>query len=113
MANPGDVVLSYFRGAVMKKKRPAVVVSTDLYHAHHPDVILTLVTTQLADASTPTDYILQDWAAAGLHKPSAVRVYFDMALALEVDPIGHLSDRDWQEVQARLRLGINLMSRCR
>ena len=26
--NPGDVVSSWFRGAVVRKKRPAVVVST-------------------------------------------------------------------------------------
>lgn len=106
MVKPGDVVSSWFRGAVARKKRPAVVISTDLYHARHPDVILTLVTTQLADATTPTDYILQDWVAAGLHQPSAVRVYLDLSLAADVKPIGRLSDRDWQEVQARLRLGL-------
>jgi mRNA interferase MazF len=106
MADPGDVVVTWFRGAALRKKRPAVVISTDLYHAHHPDVIVALVTTQLADATTPTDYVLQDWAPAGLHKPSAVRVYLDMGLAADVSLIGRLSDRDWQEVQARLRLGL-------
>jgi mRNA interferase MazF len=106
MVKPGDVVSSLFQGAVSRKKRPAVVISTDLYHAHHPDVILALVTRQLADATTPTDYVLLDWAAAGLHQPSAVRVYLDLALATDVKPIGLLSDRDWQEVQARLRLAL-------
>lgn len=109
MANPGDVVSSWFRGAALGKKRPAVVISTGLYHTHHPDVILALVTTQLANAMTPTDYVLRDWAAAGLHKPSAVRVYLDLALASDVRPIGRLSDRDWQEVQARLCLGLAVM----
>ncbi len=106
MARPGDVVSSWFRGAAIRKRRPAVVVSTDLYHTHHPHLVMALVTTQLAAAATPTDYVLQDWAAAGLHRPSAVQVYFDMAPAADVRPIGLLSDRDWQEVQARLRLGL-------
>ena len=30
---PGDVVVAYFPGVVQGKNRPAVVVSTDLYHA--------------------------------------------------------------------------------
>jgi hypothetical protein len=41
------------------------VVSTDLYHTHRPDVIICLVTTQVAAATAPTDYVLEDWAAAG------------------------------------------------
>ena len=106
MVKPGDVVTSWFRGALSRKKRPAVVISTDLYPAHHPDVILALVNTQLANATTPTDYILLDWVAAGLHQPSAVRVYLDLALRMDLKPIGSLSDRDWKEVQARLRLGL-------
>jgi hypothetical protein len=80
------------------------VISTDLYHKVHVDVVVALVTTQLWQATTPTDYILQDWAAAGLHNPSAVRVYLDTALSASVRWIGRLSDRDWQEVQVRLRL---------
>lgn len=74
MIKPGDVVAIWFLGALSREKRRAVVISTVLYHAHHPDVILALVTTQLVNATTPTDYILLDWVAAGLHQPSAVRV---------------------------------------
>lgn len=106
MVKPGDVVSGLFRGAVITKWRPAVVISTDLYHAHNPDLILTMVTTQLAVATTPTDYKLKDWAAAGLHKPSAVQIYFDLIPPADVKPIGRLSDRDWQEVQNRLRLAL-------
>jgi mRNA-degrading endonuclease toxin of MazEF toxin-antitoxin module len=103
---PGDVVLAQTRGAVVGKNRPSVVLSTDLYHKVHIDVVVALVTSQLWQATTPTDYILQDWAAAGLHNPSAVRVYLDTTLAASVRRIGRLSDHDWQEVQARLRLAL-------
>src|SRR5687767_1990830 len=106
MPVPGDVVLCFFRGAQGNKRRPGVVVSTDVYHANGPDVIVGELTTQLAKAHTPTDYVLQDWAAAGLRQPSAFRVYFSMELGTRLRTIGHLSDRDWQEVQARLRLAL-------
>jgi hypothetical protein len=67
------------RGKCLKrvKRRPAVVVSSDTYHAHCPDIVVCLLTTQLAPATTLMDYILQDWADAGLYAPSAFRVYVD------------------------------------
>ena len=106
MPRAGDIVLVDFVGATGVKRRPAVVVSTDTHHAHRPDVVLCLLTTHLAAATAPTDYILQDWAAAGLHAPSVFRVYIGMALAGDAQVIGHLSDRDWQGVQARLRVAL-------
>lgn len=103
---PGDVVTANFVGATGTKRRPCVVVSTHLYHKHHPDVLLAVITTQLQAATTPTDYILQDWAAAGLNSPSAVRTYLGTRLTSQVSFVGQLSDRDWQEVQARLKLAL-------
>jgi mRNA interferase MazF len=106
MPRPGDVALVDFPGATGVKRRPVVVVSTDLYHAQRPDVIVCLLTTQIGAATSPTDYILQDWAAEGLHMPSAFRVYIGMRLEADAQVIGHLSDRDWQEVQSRLKLAL-------
>jgi mRNA interferase MazF len=106
MPQPGDVALVEFAGATGVKRRPTVVISTDTYHTHRPDVIVGLLTSQVRVATAPTDYILQDWAAAGLHVASAFRVYLGMRLAAEIQVIGHLSDRDWKEVQARLKLAL-------
>ena len=103
---PGDVVTVEFPGVTGIKRRPAVIVSTNVYHRSRPDVILALLTSQVADATAPTDYILQDWAQAGLHHPSAVRMFLATLPATAVMVIGHLSDRDWQEVQERLRLAL-------
>ena len=108
MLRPGDVVLVDFAGATGVKRRPTVVVSTDTYHAHRPDIVVCLITSQLAAASAPTDYLLQDCGAAGLHVPSAFRVYIGMTLATGAQVIGHLSDRDWQQVQARLRIALEV-----
>src|SRR5579862_2684494 len=90
MPKAGDVVLVDFVGATGVKRRPAVVVSSDTYHAHRPDVVVCLLTTQLAAATTPTDYALQDWRAAGLHAPSAFRVYIGTRLSQEAEVVGHL-----------------------
>ncbi len=106
MLDPGDVVIVDFPGAIGIKTRPAVVLSTSLYHTHRPDVIVGLVTTNIAAATAPTDYVFQDWVAAGLHQPSAYRSYLVTLDDGSLPPIGHLSDRDWQEVQARLKLAL-------
>lgn len=103
---PGAVVTSNFAGVTGAKKRPSIVVSTTTYHTHRPDVILCLLTTQIGKATAPTDYLLQDWAQAGLRQASAARCFFVTIPAAETVLIGHLSDRDWQEVQARLKLAL-------
>jgi mRNA interferase MazF len=108
MPKPGDVALVDFAGATGVKRRPTVVVSTDTYHVHRPDIVVCLITSQLAAATTPSDYVLQDWRVAGLLVPSAFRVYIGMALATEAHVIGHLSDRDWQQVQTRLRIALEV-----
>lgn len=72
MIAPDDVVIVSFPGAVATKRRPAVVVSTEVYHQERPDVILCVVTSQVLSATASTDYLLQDWAQAGLRQPSAV-----------------------------------------
>lgn len=105
MIKPGDVVAVDFPGVLGIKRRPAVVLSTDVYHNNRPDVVLGLLTTQTAGAIGPTDYVLQDWPAAGLHNPSAFRVFLATLPATNIVKIGHLSDRDWNEIQIRLRIG--------
>ncbi len=106
MLNPGDVVTASFAGAVQTKRRPLVEVSTDAYHSARPDVILSEITTQIQRCTAPTDYVLLDWAAAGLRTPSAFRVYLRTMSAAAATRIGRLSDRDWLEVQSWLRLGL-------
>lgn len=103
MAKPGDVVTLVFPGAHATKRRPAVVVSSDLYHAQRPDLIVGSITSQMAKAKAQTDCELLDWVAAGLHQPSVFRTFLVMTQPREVHVIGHLSVRDWQAVQDCLR----------
>jgi mRNA interferase MazF len=102
----GDVLIVSFPGAMGLKRRPVVAVSTDVYHATRPDVIVAVLTSQVASATAPTDYVLQDWARARLHRSTAFRAYLATVPASSVTVIGRLSKRDWAEVQARLRLAL-------
>ena len=88
--NPGDVVTLALLGAVDNKRRPAVVVSTRLYHAHRPDVVVAVLTTQIGKATAPTDYLLQDWTQAGLRQPSTFCSYIVTAHHDDMRLISHL-----------------------
>lgn len=96
----GDVVIADFPGVTGIKRRPAVVISTTEYHTALEDVILGAVTTNLTIATTPTDYLITDWTAAGLRKPSAFRTFLVTLPQRQVlAVIGHLSSSDWKAVK--------------
>lgn len=106
MIKPGDVVTVDFPGVQGIKRRPAVVISTNEYHTQRPDVIIGLLTTQLNKASASTDYVLQDWAAAGLHQETVFRSFLATMPASTIKIIGHLAPQDWHAIQLRLKLAI-------
>ena len=103
---PGDVTVVEFVGARETKRRPTVVVSSALYHEHRPDVILGVLTSRVDAATGPTDYVLRDWAEAGLARPSAFRAFVNTYPVGAIRIVGHLTARDWQEIQARLSLAL-------
>jgi len=107
---PGDVVVALLPGARVTKVRPAVVVSTELYHRERPDPIVGILTTQIPDPLKATDHLLVNWREASLRAPSCFRLYLITVLRTDVAVIGRLSERDWAEVQARLRCGLAVTS---
>jgi mRNA interferase MazF len=107
----GEVVLvNYpYTDLTTVKARPAVVVSGDRYHSEQPDVMLAALTSNLAAATGSLDYVLQEWAAAGLRFPTAYKaVLVTLEPGLIVHSIGHLSPMDLAEIQTRLRLALDL-----
>jgi len=102
---PGDVVVGAFPGADATKARPAVVLSTKLYHLHRPDVIVGLITTQAPKDLGPTDCELRDWRKAGLHQPSFFRLFPVTLLRREVRLIVRLSEADWISVRECFKAG--------
>ena len=101
-----DVVVGAFPGARLTKTRPAVVLSTEDYHRHRPDVVVGLITTQAPNPLAPTDCALRDWRQAGLHAPSFFRLYPVTLPQREVRPIGRLSDPDWGAVRVCFKAGL-------
>ncbi len=108
MPEPVEVVVTEFTGATGAKSRPAVVVSSKLYHDTRPDLVLAALTTNLVAATTQTDYVLQDRSDAGLYQPSALRAYLGMYSPARIHRIAHLSKRDWDAVQRCLALAISV-----
>lgn len=60
MAEPGDIVVVNFSGMQGTKRRPAIILSSDVYHQSRPDAIFELITSQITSAISPSDYSLQD-----------------------------------------------------
>ncbi len=104
--NPGDVVTVDFPGVTGIKRRPAIILSSVIYNTSRPDVIAGIVTTQ-TNALGSTDYILQDWATAGLRAASVFRSFIvTLPPSSNLVLIGHLSERDWKEVRACLKVAL-------
>jgi mRNA interferase MazF len=103
MFNAGDVVTVDFPGVIGIKRRPALVLSSATYHTTRPDVIVGLITSQTTGIGI-TDYVLQDWQAAGLRVSSVFRCFI-VTLPPAANPvlIGHLSELDWQGVRSCLK----------
>ena len=102
---PGDVVVGAFPGARLTKTRPAIVLSTELYHRYRPDVVVGLITTQIPNPLVPTDCELRDWRQAGLRVPSFFRLFPVTLPQHEVRLIGRLSDHDWDAVRSCFKAG--------
>ena len=98
----GDVVLVPFpyRDRTAASTRPAVVISCRAYNATN-DLVIAAITSHPASSR---DYELQDWGLAGLRFPSTVRMLLATVATSRVQlTVGRLSDRDWSEVQQRVR----------
>jgi mRNA interferase MazF len=74
----GDIVLVPFpfTNQASSKQRPAVVVSNAAYNSSKPDIVLMAVTSQLRPSPMLGEVWLNDWQAAGLLKPSAIKPIF-------------------------------------
>jgi mRNA interferase MazF len=89
------------------KPRPALVVSTEAFHAKLPDLIVCPISSQprFYRRPGPGDCPLRDWRAVGMQHPSTVRISKILAVdkAIIKRPLGTLSAPDLARVEARLR----------
>ena len=70
----GDIVLVPFpfTNQSAAKRRPAVVVSSQAYHAERADLIIMAVTGQARPTPRLGEVPVTDWRVAGLIKPSVI-----------------------------------------
>jgi mRNA-degrading endonuclease toxin of MazEF toxin-antitoxin module len=95
----GDVVLVPFpfTSQTASKKRPAIVASNRSYNAAKPDVVVMAVTSQLRASAALGEVWVQEWKAAGLLKPSAIKpIFATLEQALVIRQLGalHATDRE-------------------
>lgn len=91
-----DVVLVPFpfTDQSTSKKRPAVVVSSDLFHREHSGVIVMAISSQARPASE-TEADIHHWKRAGLLNPSVIKpAIATLDTGLVIKKLGHLSDDD-------------------
>ena len=102
----GDVVTVDFPAVTGIKRRPAVVLSSEIYHTNRPDVIVGLITSQTKNLGV-TDYVLQDWQISGLRVPSVFRSFIvTLPPSANLVIIGKLSEQDWQGVKNCVKLSL-------
>lgn len=95
----GDVLLVPFpfTDHTTAKKRPAVVVSSQTYHQHRPDIIVMAVTSQKPSPAGGVDVEVpvSQWKEAGLLKPSVMKpILATMEPRLAIKKLGRLTERD-------------------
>ena len=102
----GQIVLVRFpftdqRGG---KQRPAVVVSSAAYNQTRPDIILMAVTSQIPAKAGFGEAVIQDWQAAGLLKPSAIKpIIFTAEKTIVRKTLGQLSDKDQEGLRTVIK----------
>lgn len=107
----GDVVLIPFPFTDLSasKTRPAVVVSSEVYHQHRSELLLAYVSSQVAKVDPEIDCLLSNWQVAGLLKPSFVRPKIAaIEPELVVYTIGKLLPNDMAQVDSSLRRAMGL-----
>ncbi len=93
----GDVILVPFpfTNQAASKRRPAVVISAADYGSRQGDVVIMAITSQLKGNAGFGEHLVQDWQAAGLLKPSAIKPVIAMIeQALILRRLGRLGDGD-------------------
>jgi mRNA interferase MazF len=101
----GDVVLVPFPFTDQTgiKKRPAVVVSSAVYHRERPDLILMAITSQAKAFAGLGEIPVVEWKKAWLVKPSALKpLLFTLERPLVLRSLGQLSEEDRSSLRRTL-----------
>ena len=103
--NFGDVVLVPFpfTDQTTTKKRPAVVVSSPVYHQERPDIIIMAVSSQIRPSAFFGEVIITEWKEAGLLKPSVIKpILTTIEQGIVLRKLGRLGKEDRNVLQEML-----------
>ena len=100
----GDVVVLevIFSNGSGTKKRPALVISSDDYHAGRSEIIIAAITSNIKRVLTG-DSPIENWKKAGLLYPSIVTgVIQTVKRNMIIRKLGRLSESDYKKVKMNL-----------
>ena len=107
----GDVVLVPFPFTDQSgtKRRPAVIVSSEVYHTSRADAIIMLITSNIGPPRRCGDYFLQHWQEAGLLYPSMAKpILSTLERSTIIRKLGKLDPRDLQGGDAGLKNALGI-----
>jgi len=95
--NRGDVVLVPFpfSNQTTTKKRPSVIVSSNVYNNTSSDIVIMAITGKTGKTFTIGECLIEDWQSAGLLMPSAIKPAIStIEQSLVLRKLGKLSPKD-------------------
>jgi len=106
----GDVVLVsfVFANETGAKQRPAVIVSSDIYHQQRQEAIISAITSRV-DRILVGDHAINHWREAGLLFPSvATGIIRTIKQSMVVRRLGRISPDDLKEIDKQLSLALGI-----
>ena len=98
----GDIILVPFpfTDQSTAKKRPAVVISSNIYSRQRPDIVIMAVTSQILSASYFGDTVISEWQPAGLLRPSVIKpIITTIEKSLVIKKLGQLHKEDHKSLR--------------
>ena len=106
----GDVVLVSFVFAdeTGVKQRPAVIISSDIYHQQRQEAIISAITSRV-DRILVGDHAINYWREAGLLFPSvATGIIRTIKQSMVVRKLGRISADDLKEIDRQLSIALGI-----
>jgi mRNA interferase MazF len=102
----GDVVLVPFpfSNQIAVKKRPAAIISSDMYNNISFDIVIMAITSRTEKTTGIGECLIEDWKNAGLLKPSSIKpAVSTIEQKLVIKKLGELTRRDIITMNQALR----------
>jgi mRNA interferase MazF len=105
--NFGDILLVPFpfTNQTLNKKRPAVIISSNVYNEQKIDLIIMAITSQISSSLSFGEMQITDFSAAGLIKPSIIKpVISTIEKCLVLRILGQLQGPDCKNLRNMIQI---------